>query len=471
MMDHKPWVRFAAALAALSFGTGPAGAGNSSAKPDNYQSSLGKLKPGDTLNLGSGTYRGGLPLQNLRGTAKSWITIQGPASGKPAVFEAVADQNTVQINNCCYVAVKNLTVDGKHLDGPDGIKASGSDSPPTHHILIEGCTVKDYNSGQQSVGISTKTPTWGWVIRNNRILNAGTGLYLGNSDGTCPFVAGIIEGNLVKDPIGYCMEIKWQKDRPKTEGLPAEASRTIVRHNVFIKNDGPSPSGDRPNLLVGGFPESGPGSSDLYEIYGNFFFHNPREALFQASGRVTVHDNVFVDVAGTAIVLQNHDRPLKFAQVYNNTVYAAGRGIAFSSQAREGSAAVGNLIFAGTGISGTPAVNKDNVVDAVANAGNHVKKPSKTLKDMDFYPLPGKCQVKALDLATFVKDTGYDTDFNGTSKGAFTFVGAYAGEGSNPGWALQDDLKNAAGPSAGKTKAPAKGPLKDKPASRTPAGR
>jgi hypothetical protein len=36
-------------------------------------------------------------------------------------------------------------------------------------------------------------------------------------------------------------------------------------------------------LLVGGFPEEGAGSNDLYQIYGNLLIDNPREALFQGS--------------------------------------------------------------------------------------------------------------------------------------------------------------------------------------------
>ena len=48
--------------------------------------------------------------------------------------------------------------------------------------------------------------------------------------------------------------------------------------------------GNRPNLLVGGFPEEGPGSNDLYQIYGNLLIDNPREALFQGSGRISFHD-------------------------------------------------------------------------------------------------------------------------------------------------------------------------------------
>jgi hypothetical protein len=41
------------------------------------------------------------------------------------------------------------------------------------------------------------TPTWGRIIRRNVIDGAGTGIYLGNSDGSAPFVAGIIENNLI----------------------------------------------------------------------------------------------------------------------------------------------------------------------------------------------------------------------------------------------------------------------------------
>ena len=72
-----------------------------------------------------------------------------------------------------------------------------------------------------------------------------------------------------------------------------------------MKTDRPSPDGDRPNLLVGGFPDSGPNAEDSTQIYGNVFAHNPREALLQASGRVSIHDNVFFDTPNAAIVLQD----------------------------------------------------------------------------------------------------------------------------------------------------------------------
>jgi hypothetical protein len=321
-----------------------------------------------------------------------------------------------------------------------------------HDILIENNTLIGQDGNQQTDGISTKVPTWNWVIRGNVINGAGTGLYLGNSDGTFPFVAGIIENNLVENTIGYDMEIKWQLPRPSVAGMPTGQSFTIIRNNVFIKNDQPSPDGDRPNLLVGGFPSSGPGSTDMYEIYGNFLYHNPREALFQASGRVSVHDNVFVDGQYAAAVFEAQDLPLNLAYVYNNTVYSTNKGIYFGSAAQAGDNVTGNLVFAATPISGAISNSSNNLVDTLANAGAYVNQPSFVLGAMDLYPLAGKVEGSALNLSAFSNDPDYTLDYNGVSKSAakqaFVFRGAYAGEGTNPGWRLQAGIKpaNTGGP-------------------------
>jgi hypothetical protein len=298
------------------------------ADPSNYRALVRALKPGDTLNLAPGRYSR-LPINDLNGTPAAWITITGPRSGPPAVILGQPDFNTVEILNSSYLAIENLRIDSRGIPGAFGISAKDHGQNVTHHIRIEGNVFVGQNGDQQTDGISTKTPTWGWIIRNNQIIGAGTGLYLGNSDGTDPFVAGMIENNLVKDTIGYNMEIKYQVEFPSIDGLPIQPTSTIIRHNVFIKNDQPSPDGDRPNVLLGAFPASGRGSLNMYEVYGNYFLHNHREALLQASGRLTLHDNVFVDGPYTypAIVLRKHDDALKIAYVYNNTIYTWERGI------------------------------------------------------------------------------------------------------------------------------------------------
>ena len=309
--------------------------------------------------------------------------------------------------------------------------------------MLDGNLILGAGASQQTDGISTKTPTWSWVIRGNTIVGAGTGIYLGDSDGSAPFVAGIIENNLVLDPIGYGMEIKYQRDRPSVAGLPTAPQSTVIRDNVFIKDDRPSPDGDRPNLLVGGFPASGPGSGDLYLIYGNFLFHNPREALFQGSGRISFHDNILVGGQYAAIVFRDHDLPLELAHIYNNTVFTPKIGIKLGSRAREGNLVLGNLVFAATPISGEGVIARDNLVAMPGAARRYVKRPAPHLGRMDFFPRRGRVRGTPLDLSQFAAELDYDRDFNGISKGSRVFRGAYAGEGANPGWPLGAQNKPA----------------------------
>jgi len=410
------------------------------ATPSNYKSLLSKLQPGETLSLAAGNYPG-LYVSGLRGTASQCIVITGPASGSPAVIQGLTGANTVEIANSSFLAIENLTIDSRGIDGAFGISAHGGLSNLTHDILIQENTLVGQGASQQTDGISTKTPTWRWVIRRNKIIGAGTGIYLGNADGTDPFVAGVIEDNLIQNPVGYCMEIKYQLPWPSIPGMPTGPTSTIIRNNVFIKNDQPSPDGNRPNLLVDGFPSSGPGSSNLYEIYGNFFYHNPREALFQGSGRISFHDNVLVDGQYAAAVFTDHNLPLELAYVYNNTVYSTQRGIYFGSLAKTGDDVVGNLVFATTPISGSIAHQSNNISDTFANAAHYVAAPSLTLGSMNFYPLVGQAQGTALNFSAFTANADYNLDFNGAPKGTFTFRGAYAGTGPNPGWQLQAGIK------------------------------
>ena len=416
------------------------------ADPSNYRVLLRNVTPGDTLKLARGKYPR-LVITGLNGTPDAWIKITGPVSGPPAMIAGAPNYNTVEILNSSYVAIENLRIDSQGIPGVFGISARGRENNLTHHIRIEKNVLVGQNGSQQTDGISTKTPTWGWVIRSNQILGAGTGIYLGDSDGNQPFVGGIIENNLIKDTIGYNLEIKDQNFLPSLPGMPLGPTSTIIRNNVFIKNDQASPDGDRPNLLVGGFPNTGPGSLNTYEIYGNYLLHNHREALFQGSGRISLHDNVFVDGPYTypAVVLRNQIFPLKTAYVYNNTIYTPERGIYFGSRPMIDSVVSGNLVFALTPISGMVMRQSDNLVDSIENAPLYVKSPSFDSASMDFYPLAGRCQGAAIDLRSVQTDADYSLDFNGTpkteTKGIVAFRGAYAGERANPGWQLQAGLK------------------------------
>jgi hypothetical protein len=373
----------------------------------------------------------------------------GPATGRPAIITTSSTCcNVVQLDNTEYVAIRNLTVDSKGLDAIDGINGHGR---PTHDILIESCVLVGQGHGPSTVGISTKSPAWNWVIRGNRIVGAGTGMYLGNSDGTQPFIAGLVESNLIENSIGYNLQIKHQKrydGLPWVEHIPPGRHRTILRNNVFVKTKGVASEGDaRPSLLLGCFPDSGRGSEDRYEVYGNFFYNNPDESLIQASGRVAIHDNVFVasSLGGYAIVLMDHNGPLVAADVYNNTVYSRrGKGIRFVSKARKGGRVAGNLIFADAEpLVGSVPVEAQNVVATTGAAAGFVNRPSAVLGEMDFYPKAAcrSCQGAPLDSVPFAGQLDFDRDFNGSPKGPWTYRGAYAGGGVNSGWRLSESLK------------------------------
>jgi hypothetical protein len=415
------------------------------ATPSNYRKLLSTLKAGDTLQLVAGVYEYGLPVSDCHGTLDEWITIQGPESGVAEIRQTQV-ANCVELRQCSFVALRRLSILGngpKGIPGLFGISAKGGLTNSVHHILIEDCLISGWNTSQQAVGISTKTPTWDWTIRRNIIRDCGTGLYLGNSNGSDPFIGGLIEYNLVENPIGYCMEIKYQKLRPELPDLPLTDSRTLIRHNVFIKNDTPSPDGDRSNLLVGGFPASGPGSKDMYEIYGNFFWSNPRESLLQASGRVSIHDNIFYDCpTHAAITLRDHDQSLRLTHVYNNTIHSCARGIRVASPALEGHAILGNIVFA----SEEPLLLHQSITNVHENLTGSISAASQYLVDpdgLDFHPLSGHGEGTPLDLTAFKSDTAFSVDFNSGPKGDCRFRGAYSSYAKTGGWRLQRGLKTS----------------------------
>lgn len=302
--------------------TGIAAAADFRVDTQNYRDYLRRLQPGDRVLLAPGDYHQGLPLHNLSGQPGQPIIIEAADPTEPPRFIARPGANTVSLVNVRYLVLRHLELDGR-TQAVDAVKAEGH----SHHadfITLEHLYIHDHAASQQNVGISTKCPAVGWVVRNNRIERVGTGMYFGDSDGSDPFVGGVIEGNRVSQTLGYNLQIKHQKTRP-----PEYAGRhdTVIRYNVFSKQDAlPGPLA-RPNVLLGHFPLAGAGSEDRYLVYGNLFLHNPSEALLQAEGRVAVYGNVFINGGGDAIHIQPHNDVPRDMDIFSNTVLASGAGI------------------------------------------------------------------------------------------------------------------------------------------------
>jgi hypothetical protein len=416
------------------------------ANPGNYTSYLSSLVAGDTLYLSAGTYTSNLSINNRNGTAGQPIVIMGDAALYTTVFNANSCCNTVSISKCSYVVIKNLKLDGLNL-AVDAVKGEGTAGNWAHHITLEYLYIINYGSNQQNVGISTKCPAWNWMIRKNIIIGAGTGLYLGNSNGAAPFVNGLIENNLVMNTLGYNMEIKHQLDTVRDDfpGTNVDG-KTTIRYNVFCKESNSSTGANaRPNVLVGAFPSAGFGSVDYYEIYGNFFYKNPTEALIQVTGNTMLYENIFVnhtDPAGfraVYITSQNGFKP-RDIKVFHNTVWAnnSSGGIRlYDPNTSYQQYCYANAVFAPSAITNfTNSLN--NVTDTYANAVNYVLSASVNLSNLNLYPLSGQLTGAVTSTALFQSYSDWDIDFNGDVYD-WSYRGAYTACCVNNGWQLQLD--------------------------------
>jgi hypothetical protein len=410
------------------------------AGPDDYRARLPRLAPGDTLRLAPGNYLRGLPIHRLNGRAGAPIRIEPQDPLARPRFLGQRGHNTISIADSSFIEIRGLDLDGLGLP-VDAVKAEWRGSF-AHDITVEDLRIQGYGVDQQEVGISTKCPAWNWVVRGNVIIGAGTGMYFGDSDGTAPFVAGLIERNLVRDTRGYNLQIKHQNSRPDLAGMPTGRSITVIRHNVFSKaHDGAVDGLARPNVLVGHFPPTGPGADDLYVVYGNFFYENPTEALFQGEGNIALYSNVLVNMSGSAIHIQPHNGRPQFVDVFGNTVLARDDGILVTGgDPRRRQRVFANLVFAGNPLPGVAA--GENISGALEEASRWLRDPFAPLGRMDLAPLHTsalKMRISPVLPESYLES---DADFEGRPR-VSGVMGAYAVSSST--WRLAIDRKPPAG--------------------------
>ncbi len=354
------------------------------AGPATYREVAKTLRAGDTMVLEPGHYPRGLDLHDLSGTAEAPIAIVGARGTRRSVFVAAPGRNTISIANAAFVRIADLDLEGRNAP-VDAVKAEGT-ARFAHDIVIEGLRISGYARSQQNVGISTKCPAWNWTIRGNRITEVGTGIYLGNSDGSAPFVRGVVEGNVVTRTLGYSMQIKHQVAWPEQLASLPESGQTIVRYNTFAKDAGGSTGNlARPNLLLGHWPVAGRGSRDGYLVYGNLFIENPDESLLQAEGNVTLYNNVFVNRSGDAVAIREHNDVPRNIEMFHNTIVARDTGLLFrnaAASARQTIAA--NAIFSGAVVAGE--LTKANAVYRYDEAASVLRSVPATGVEMDLAP-------------------------------------------------------------------------------------
>ncbi|MEJ2346945.1 MAG: right-handed parallel beta-helix repeat-containing protein [Gammaproteobacteria bacterium] len=314
--------------------------------------------------------------------------IEGPPEAPGAVFFARRGANTVSIANAAYITIRNLEIDGRGL-GMDGVKAEGN-ARYADHITLDNLFIHNLGGGLQTVGISTKCAAWGWVVRRNVIVGAGTGMYFGNSDGKVPFLDSVIEHNVVRDTLGYNLQIKHQPWQPlDLPGYPRARTEIIIRYNTFSKAH--NAEGDpraRPNVLTGHGPLRGPGRSDAVVVYDNLFYQNPVEALFQGEGNIYLYNNVFINQyqsGSPAIAIQPHHSLPREIRIFHNTVISRGTGIAIIDGSSKYQQWVwANAVFADVPIRG--GKRTANITAGYDEAASYLRSPFATRAGIDLRP-------------------------------------------------------------------------------------
>ncbi|MDP2787097.1 MAG: hypothetical protein Q8O79_03355 [Pseudomonadota bacterium] len=417
------------ALIGWSVCAGSTHAADFHAGPQDYREFLPRLVAGDRLLLRPGEYQRGLPLQGLNGEPGRPVVIEGPASGQRARFIARAGANTISLTDVRHLHIRNLELDGGNRP-VDAVKAEGH-AAYAHFVTLENLHIHDYAASQQNVGISTKCPVFGWVIRGNRIERVGTGMYLGNSDGSDPFVNGLIEGNRISETLGYNLQIKHQKRRPEDLPEAGQAHTTRIRANLFSKTDGQPGPLARPNVLIGDLPPQGPGSEDRTLVYGNLFWQNPGESLFQGEGHLSIYNNVFITRGPDAIRIQPHNGVPRDVRVLHNTVVAAGNGITLRTPEDNPYTQVvaGNVVFSPHPISG--GEQQGNLTGAFDRAGWFLTRPHAELGRIDLSPRRALAAQPISQPAGGENWPEFEVDFFGRPRQGVS-VGAFGSRGAAP---------------------------------------
>jgi hypothetical protein len=324
--------------------------------------------------------------------------------------------------------------------GVSGVKCEGH-ADWAHHITLDSLHIRGHARHQQTVAISTKCPAWDWVIRNNKILGSGTGLYLGDSDGSAPFIAGLIERNFIVDTLGYNLQIKHQQPRRMLPGMPAGPSATIIRHNVFSKRQQGPRELARPNVLVGHWPVSGPGADDRYLVYGNFFYENPDESLFQGEGNIALYNNLFVNHFGDAVRIQPHNDIPRNVSVFCNTIIARSAGIVLARGLRSlayPQSVTANIVFAGSPIRGL--AEEKNFTGIPDEADNYLVNPFAPPGQINLAPGEIKVWEEVREHRFFDNYPDAELDFDGDAHRGIR-MGAYAINKSRPRWLPALEIK------------------------------
>jgi len=109
-------------------------------------------------------------------------------------------------------------------------------------------------------------------------------------DGGKPFIAGLVENNLIMNTIGYNVQFKQQNPWPNVSSIPIGKTRrsSATRFQQRFSSSGGDSAAQS---SCGSLASLGPDKTTCMKFYGNVFYQNPVEALFQGEGNIAFHHN------------------------------------------------------------------------------------------------------------------------------------------------------------------------------------
>jgi hypothetical protein len=249
---------------------------------DEFARALAGAKPGATISVAPGTYRGGLAHDGLRGTKEQPIVIAGSDPKNPPVIEGGG--GALQLSSPQHVELRDLVISkatGNGLNIDDG----GSIDAPAQNIVLKNLVVRDIGPRGNTDGIKLSG------VKSFRV--EGCRLERWGSGGSAIDMVGCHDGT-----ISHCTFAEATGDGANGVQAKGGSSQITIQHCRFENAGGRA-------VNIGG-------STGLP-------YFRPRDAKYEAKD-ITVEDCSFIG-GGAAIAFVGVDGAL----VQHNTIYRPKR--------------------------------------------------------------------------------------------------------------------------------------------------
>ena len=194
-----------------------------------------------------------------------------------------------------------------------------------HHITLENLIIVNHGQGRR---LSAFPPASGVELGDPRqtALSVPAPACIWQFDGA-PFIAGLIEHNLIAGSIGYNLQIKHQAPRPELPGMPQRGKPYAYPSQCADQDRNSSGGADaRPLCWSATGRCRGRARKTGTRFYGNFFTRIRPRRCFRARA-IWLSNNLLVNDQGDGCISSRTTMYRPHRGVSANTVLARGNGI------------------------------------------------------------------------------------------------------------------------------------------------